>query len=698
MPPTAAAAASAPKLPGKAGIVDERLQVLNRLASESVALLDVLGGSLAQLSAVTAPIHSRATALTAAQRNIGSAKESVDKLLEHLDTSRRVQPILEAGPVCNLDGFLDCLTQLEASNDFLVAHGSLAAVRAALEHSQSVFNKALEACDGDFRASLSAGSRSSMPDAVWLTQAVAALGQGTEPSSLVKDLVPARLLPKLRHMVELMLEAEYAPAQEGYISSRSRAIQQVFIDAKLELPVSSRPGLLPPEQLEHFMGSWGQQLSTLAVMLMSEQKLADDIWPPPLNGRLFGQLAQPFLASLVAAGHDIVEARKAPDKLFSLLDMHVQISLALPLISKMLTPPQPAPNSRRSSGTGSATGSAPQSLGGAGAAGTALVDGLWELQQLVAGSALVLFNEYEGLVSRDGNKMLPGDGTIHPLTAQVLSYVKRLLTYKSVASILYGRQHHPGRPLSPSADEEENQGIEGDGAYSYYDTPAAGDGAAGGGSSNEGRARPLSKAEAGLSAGLARLLMKLLDNLEVKARGYKNEALAALFVMNNVHYIQWSVESSPAALHLLGVAWLERHKDVVEDWGAAYHDATWMPLVNMLRADPPADPVRLKQVLKDTYNSFNAAIESIYTSQSGWTIPDHMLRGAVKRVIKDDLLNTYQDFLRRHADVQFTNNPAKYIKYAAADVSSIIDDDLFETKAVSMNKLSLNKEKLGAIV
>jgi hypothetical protein len=52
----------------------------------------------------------------------------------------------------------------------------------------------------------------------------------------------------------------------------------------------------------------------------------------------------------------------------------------------------------------------------------------------------------------------------------------------------------------------------------------------------------------------------------------------------------------------------------------------------------------------------------------------------------------------RHADVQFANNPAKYIKYSAADVGSIIDDDLFETKAVSMNKLSLTKEKLGAIV
>jgi hypothetical protein len=54
-------------------------------------------------------------------------------------------------------------------------------------------------------------------------------------------------------------------------------------------------------------------------------------------------------------------------------------------------------------------------------------------------------------------------------------------------------------------------------------------------------------------------------------------------MMNNVHYIQWSVETSPAAVELLGSAWLERHKDLVEEWGAGYHDATWMPLVHMLK-------------------------------------------------------------------------------------------------------------------
>jgi hypothetical protein len=38
--------------------------------------------------------------------------------------------------VRNLDGFLDALAQLEASNDFLMQHSQLAAVQAAVEHSQ----------------------------------------------------------------------------------------------------------------------------------------------------------------------------------------------------------------------------------------------------------------------------------------------------------------------------------------------------------------------------------------------------------------------------------------------------------------------------------------------------------------------------------------------------------------------------------
>eukprot|EP00882_Tetradesmus_deserticola_P008006 GHRQ01008432.1.p1 GENE.GHRQ01008432.1~~GHRQ01008432.1.p1 ORF type:complete len:336 (+),score=196.17 GHRQ01008432.1:785-1792(+) len=310
-----------------------------------------------------------------------------------------------------------------------------------------------------------------------------------------------------------------------------------------------------------------------------------------------------------------------------------------------------------------------------------LLGALQALLRATASAAAVLFAEYAEGVCRDGAKVLPMDGTVHPLTAQVLSYLKRLLGYDNAAQVMYGH-----------ISEQDDNYI---GDVSAWAAAAGGSGDQQHESSSGGKDGS-SAARRALSAGIARLLMQLQDNLEAKSRAYKNEAIAALFMMNNVHYVQWSVESS-AALGLLGVEWLERHKDMVEDWGARYHDITWMPIINMLKAEPPSDVSRLKVMLKETFAAFNASIDRIYTHQSGWTIPDHMLRAAVKRVIKDDLLETYQAFMRRYADVEFTSNPAKYIKYAVSDVASIIDDDLFETKAVSMSKLSLAREKLGAI-
>lgn len=50
--------------------------------------------------------------------------------------------------------------------------------------------------------------------------------------------------------------------------------------------------------------------------------------------------------------------------------------------------------------------------------------GLDGLLQLISAAAASLFGEYEESIARDGNKVLPMDGTIHPITAQVLSYLK----------------------------------------------------------------------------------------------------------------------------------------------------------------------------------------------------------------------------------------------------------------------------------
>lgn len=143
----------------------------------------------------------------------------------------------------------------------------------------------------------------------------------------------------------------------------------------------------------------------------------------------------------------------------------------------------------------------------------------------------------------------------HSIMSTAAACLQRLLSYENAASVMYSG--------SASVDQQHQQ------QHGQADLSAD--------------QQSSSAASAALSAGVARLLMQLLDNLEVKSRAYKNDALAALFMMNNVHYVQWSVETSPAALELLGADWLERHKDAVEDWGAKYHDTTWMPLINMLK-------------------------------------------------------------------------------------------------------------------
>lgn len=180
----------------------------------------------------------------------------------------------------------------------------------------------------------------------------------------------------------------------------------------------------------------------------------------------------------------------------------------------------------------------------------------------------MVYQQRKGL---HGNKLvmlLPG--CWRRCCAATFRGMQRLLGYENAAQVMYG-----------DMQEREDNYI-GD-VSGWAAAAAAGDeaqqqpGSSGGGA--DGSSSPARRA---LAAGIARLLMQLQDNLEAKSRAYKNEAIAALFMMNNVHYVQWSVEGS-AALGLLGGEWLERHKDAVEDWGARYHELTWLPIINMLK-------------------------------------------------------------------------------------------------------------------
>jgi len=85
-------------------------------------------------------------------------------------------------------------------------------------------------------------------------------------------------------------------------------------------------------------------------------------------------------------------------QVFALLEMHQHLSTCLPVLTAMLA--------------------------GDRVTNRLLADMKRLLRVCCCSNTSALFQEYEDSVAHDSNKMLPQDGTIHPLTAQVLSYIK----------------------------------------------------------------------------------------------------------------------------------------------------------------------------------------------------------------------------------------------------------------------------------
>ena len=52
--------------------------------------------------------------------------------------------------------------------------------------------------------------------------------------------------------------------------------------------------------------------------------------------------------------------------------------------------------------------------------------------------ARATFVEFESSIGRDSTKHIVADGTVHPLAAYTLGYLKRMFTYESSIPILFG--------------------------------------------------------------------------------------------------------------------------------------------------------------------------------------------------------------------------------------------------------------------
>lgn len=110
------------------------------------------------------------------------------------------------------------------------------------------------------------------------------------------------------------------------------------------------------------------------------------------------------------AGALIVAARRAPEKVFGLLDMQEHLEAAAGPLARVL-------------------------------AGTACSRMLADLVQLAAAlraEARATLGEFEATIAHDAPRGPPPDGTVHPLAAYTLSFLKRMFGYEAAVETLFG--------------------------------------------------------------------------------------------------------------------------------------------------------------------------------------------------------------------------------------------------------------------
>ncbi|XP_024972906.1 exocyst complex component EXO70A1-like isoform X3 [Cynara cardunculus var. scolymus] len=193
-----------------------------------------------------------------------------------------------------------------------------------------------------------------------------------------------------------------------------------------------------------------------------------------------------------------------------------------------------------------------------------------------------------------------------------------------------------------------------------------------------------------LALHLIWIIVILQFNLEGKSKHYKDNSLAHLFIMNNVHYIVQKIKGSPELREMIGDYYLKKLTGKFRQAATRYQRATWVGVLYCLRDEGlhvsgSFSSGVSKSALRERFKSFNAMFEEVHRMQALWLIPDTQLREELQISISEKLIPAYRSFLGRfRTHIENGRHPENYIKYSVEDLETAVLD-FFEGYAVSQH-------------
>lgn len=236
--------------------------------------------------------------------------------------------------------------------------------------------------------------------------------------------------------------------------------------------------------------------------------------------------------------------------------------------------------------------------------------------------------EFAGFVHADNDMKVPGDGTVHELTNNVIIFIEQLHEYLDIMSSVI-----PIKDLQ--AMENTND-----------------------------------KNKLGFAQYITRLLGSLGETIQRKAESYTNLQLIFLFKLNNFHYILKRLEESGLLeiVHSYNPDVKKIYEHLIVNSKTEYIKSLNLA-VNYLRDHQDA---RTKSI-KERFTGFNKEFQELHRLNRIYAVPDLELRYQLREACKQEFLTHYQHFYHYYINQDFSKNKEKYVKYTPELLVSMID-------------------------
>lgn len=688
---------------GKLSQLKDHVDKFHDLSSSMSTILTKFEERLGKLEQTILPVYNQTESLQKRQKNLQSALHSLDSILSHYEASQEQCNLIHLGPSeGDVSDFLAGLDKLKRAKDYFLNNN---AQSVELENVTSLFNTGCTTLENHFKSLLRKYSAPLKPadllDLIYIEE-----DSSNEDCTSIKHLTPntREELNTISNWLEYNLRRDY---MEIYSTERSQVVfrslqllkdhqrsgswgehesarnrpygpgpvkveptkktastriqhllerkaNKMFLRASQTLEQSTGISLKKSTNTsdnsytDNSLADRDQEMDKYLVLLLGlqrlliwERQLMNDVVPRSRHNEVFSQLAQSSIEMVVKDAEGITGkalrniARKRwassleifsalrhfqllqPDIEMSIISCDANQRLQINLILQKLQH-----------------------------TGMKALDQFLEFVKADTGSNLVGMSA----TTLYSYSSVPKDATVHELTSNTIWYLEQLLEHNNehvIADLLQQDSFY----ISQIDLISSNKSISTD-----------------------------AKSKIFLGLYVKRVLSELNLTIVSKCEQYSDQATRHLFRLNNTHYILKSLQrSNVLEILLMTEPECERnYMELIQELHSLYQ-RSWSRLVSMISPleDLPR-PVngRIKDkersILKERFSGFNKELEDACKTQRGISVPDAILREGLKRDNAENIIPKYNAFFESYADVQFSKNPEKYVKYKPEDLAAML--------------------------